>query len=161
MTRRFEYECVMCGNIREAKQPTRTCSPACRKAYERYRKRGGEELAVIEIGEAYTPTGVTGVTGVTTPPSHEQAEISAGDILKLLSAIEKLGSKMSHMEEILISVAAKQHGVEGEKKSDFAGATLPPPRITIDPSTVKVTEVDESKRREISINNAMAALDDF
>lgn len=74
MARRFEYECVMCGNIREAKQPTRTCSPKCRKAYQRYIERGGEELDFRPIGEIVTPVTPESFFGVTpTPPAHEQA----------------------------------------------------------------------------------------
>jgi hypothetical protein len=148
--------------MRETSQEMLTCSDPCKSWYKRWKKKNpGETLGPIfptdEEWEAYQEQKMGGRRGVAggsaTAPSHEQAVISYEPPPGYKLIEEQMHDVLMHM--------LMTRATDGEKKSDFAGATLPPPRTVIDPATVKVTEVNEDKRREISINNAMAALDDF
>lgn len=134
--------CDNCHNDFESRRSdARFCLPSCKAEYHR---NGGPRPHPSVNVRIRTP--------------HDEATFDGFEVLTEQDGHQYIRIPLSLYNLIMRQIS---EGVSPEKKSDFVGATLPAPRITIDPATVKVTEVDESKRREISINNAMAALDDF
>lgn len=139
MAQVIEYECVMCGTVKESDRPMRTCSPKCRKAYQRYKERGGEELD-------YCPLSRVSQHGVTTPPAHEQAESDDQDYVKVPRELYEL---------LLYRLATMD---TAEKKSDFV---LGQPTFTPPTEKPVVREIPDEERIKRTAANTAAALDDF
>ena len=109
-------------------------------------------IRIFDQGDTPDTSGVSH-----TPPSHGQAINDSENTELLRELVTEIGS----LKSMLIALMGGQRLDDVQKKSDFTGATPIATERPIDPPVAKVVEVDESKRREISINNALAALEDF
>lgn len=140
---RYTGICKQCGKkFTTSRSHTEFCpgSGKCRAAYSRALKK--------ESAETHGALSDT-------PPSHEQAIT----VESLTAAIEKLTTEIVNLKALVISGTAART-IEGEKKSDFAGATPHAPMQPIDPPKVNVA-FNEEEARKRSIANTLASMDDF
>lgn len=152
-TEATKYTCVVCLNDFEATQPARTCSPRCRKRYQRYRQNGGEELPYRVV--AVTPRH-TDVTPDKTP--DEQATLSN----EQMELLRQLVTDMATIKAVMFAIAGGQPFGD-QKKSDMVMRMMEDQLKNIDPPTVTFDPNREATPEEIARirRNTLSALDEF
>lgn len=153
-TEATKYTCVVCLDDFEATQPARTCSPRCRKRYQRYRQNGGEELPYRVVAVTPRHTDVT-----PTPPSHEQAALSN----EQMELLRQLVTDMATLKTFMLAILGGD-GLADQKKSEVLASIVVNHVQNIDPPKAKLLEETPeqvAKRERETVKNTVAALEDF